>query len=448
MAAAGGAGVRWPAAAAPTRWPSLGSARPRITALPGRLLPMSLEAECERPMSSILLAEPAAIALRGGDDLAIAWRVSFGDRDPMIMAMAPLLALWCPLSREDGALLALDPKDGASAWRIDSVLPLFQAERLASLGLVTANDRADAAAVACLRAGPVAALVRNDGEVVAVDLAKGAASWRLDSPIQAVDAMESSPSAIVIAGRESAVGDESAVVSSIQLVAAEDGAVLAQRAIPREWGRVRWVQILPDALLAATDEAVAMLELTPGLPVRWTQHDRRFKDSPTAQFAGPWCLLRDRAGNTAALSLATGRTASLPLSLPSSADADSSRMVVQPYRDQWLVRRPQRLSLHADDGALLGADAVASERRYDQVILGEDAVFAIDLVRPEMFGGPVDGPDFLLREFRPSDGLRSIGVPLSLRLNIGRLARTTAVNGWILLGGDDRTAAIPATPPH
>ncbi|MCE9619386.1 MAG: PQQ-like beta-propeller repeat protein [Planctomycetes bacterium] len=442
-------GTRWPGEAGAGPLPKLGSAEPRATTLVGRLLSMSAEAQDERPRTSMLFAEPASLLLRGGDDLGIIWRSNFGDRDPSVMAMSPGIVLWCPQSRDDGALLALNPKDGATVWRLDSVQTLFQPERIASMGLATANDRADAAALACLRAGPVCALIRNDGEVVGVSNATGAVQWSFASAIHAIDWQESSPSLVVIAGRETATSEElTSNPNLIQAIDAAKGAVSAQRVLPKEWGRVRWLQILPDCLLVATDEMVAALELESGLPTRWTQLDRRYKDSPPAQVAGSWCLLRERSGNVVALSMATGRASAMPFVVPSGGEGESGRISVQPYRNQWLVQRMQRMSLHADDGSLQGADAVAVDRRYENAVIGDNAVFVIDGTRPDLFAEPGGGPEFLLREFRPSDGLRSIGAPVAVRTTVGRIARAEAIDGWIFLGGDDRTIAIPAPLPH
>jgi hypothetical protein len=53
-----------------------------------------------------------------------------------------------------------------------------------------------------------------------------------------------------------------------------------------------------------------------------------------------------------------------------------------------------------------------------------------------------------LREFRPSEGLRSAGTPVSLRGGFGRIVRTDAIDGWIFLGGDAKTIAIPAPLSH
>ena len=201
-------------------------------------------------------------------------------------------------------------------------------------------------------------------------------------------------------------------------------------------------------MLVATDQAVAVMELEADLPTRWTQQDRRYKDSPPPQLAGAWCLLMERAGSMVALDLATGQVGKQPFVVSANDALDADSATVLPYKNQWLAQTKQRISLHADDGALAGADAVAIDRRYENMIVGENAVFVVDALQTQIFAEQGNASDILLREFRPSDGLRSIGTPLLVRNTVGRIAKSDAIDGWIFLGGDDKTIAIAAPLSH
>ena len=442
-------GARWPHANILERLPQLGSAQSRGTTFAGRLLTMDPQAQAERPRSTMLFAEPASILLRGGNDLGIVWRSAFGDRDPMVMAMIPNIVLWCAQSRDDGALVALNPNSGEIAWRLPSAAALFQAPRLEAIESATATERAEAAAITCVRAGPVSVLLRNVGEMIAVNNASGATQWTFASAMHAIDAADTTSQVLCVAGREAIASDDlTSNPSLIQVLSCQTGAIVTQRMLPEEWGRVRWLRVLPDCVLVATDEVVAALELDANLSTRWVQQDRRYKDSPPAQIAGMWCLLLERAGSMVALNLATGRSNPLPFVIQTDEPSQVNPITVLPYQNQWLAHRAQRMSLHADDGTLAGVDAVAVDHRYENVILGENAVFVVDGARPNFFGDQSINSEILLREFRPSDGLRCIGTPMVVRNTVGRIAKSDAIDGWIFLGGDDKTIAISAPLSH
>ena len=446
-------GISWPNMPNAIKLPKLGPTQPQSTTLAGRLLALDPQAQLEQSRESILFAAPTSIFLRSANNLSIVWRSNFEDRNPVVMSMEPNIVFWCAQSLLDGALVALNSKDGTSAWRIDSVAALFSEQRLANSQFELETDRAEAAAIVCSRSGPVCALVRHNGEVIAVNNATGLTQWKFASPIHAVDAVDTSVDLVAIAGRESPTSEEFMQNSSrIQLISAQTGDIIAQRVVPEEWGRIRWLQIQADCLLIATDEVLATLELTTHLPTRWTQNDRRYKDAPLAQVAGSWCLVRERSGHTVAFDMSTGQTSMLPFTISASGGAPindkSSTCTFVPFHNQWLALRMQRLSLHSKNGSLQGADAVATERRYENIILGQDAVFVVDSARTGIIDGSSNGLEYLLREFRPSEGLRSAGTPVSLRGGFGRIVRTDAIDGWIFLGGDAKTIAIPAPLSH
>ena len=453
MNASDSAGLSWPRELAPENFPKLGSAQPLSTTLAGRLLTMAPQAQRERNYSSVLFAEPSSLLLRSADKLDIVWRSNLGDRDPSVMAMLPNIVFWCPQSHEDGALFALNPTDCAPVWRVDSVASLFDAQKLSSVQLPTALDRAEAAAIVCSRAGPVCAFIRTNGEVIGVNNTTGATQWKTSCAIRDVDAIETSSTLVAVAGLEIATHEELASNPTvIQLVNSLNGATAAQRVLPEEWGRIRWLRILPDCLLIATDEVIAALELAPHLPTRWTQHDRRYKDSPPAQIAGSLCFIRERSGNSQAFNMATGRVNPLAFVSPSSGEWETnlklSQPILIPFHNQWIALRTQRLGLYGSDGSLQGADAVAVDRRYENIILGQNTVYVVDAARPEMNEEYSSGLGILLREFRPDDGLRAVAVPIPVRSPLGRIAKTDAIDGWIFIGGDDKTMAIPAPLSH
>ncbi len=446
-------GIRWPRELTPTTYPNLGSAQAVATTLAGRLLTMEPEAQRERGHASMLFAEPASLFLRSAEKLDILWRANFGDRDPSVMAMLPNIVLWCPQSYEDGALLALNPKDGAQVWRIDSAASLFDAQAGVQAQAVDVSESVEPPAIACLRAGPVCALVSTNGQMSGVNTTTGALQWKFVSAIHDIDAIKSSSTMVAIAGLEIATKEElSNNPTRIELVNSQDGTVMAQRVLPPEWGRIRWMNIHPDCLLIATEEVIATLELASDLPTRWTQNDRRYKDSPPAQIVDALCLIRERSGNTVPFDMANGQTRPLAFIGPSSGEWETNLKLSQPtlfpYHNDWISLRSQRLGMYDATGLLQGADAVAVDRRFENLILAEKSVFVLDTARPEMIEEYSAGSVIFLREFLPSEGLRAATAPIPVRSTLGRIAKTDAINGWIFIGGDDKTIAIPAPLSH
>jgi hypothetical protein len=53
-------------------------------------------------------------------------------------------------------------------------------------------------------------------------------------------------------------------------------------------------------------------------------------------------------------------------------------------------------------------------------------------------------PTILLRQFSLPQGLRAMAPPLAIRLGTARVERLDAVDGWVLVGCDDCTFAVPA----
>ena len=56
-----------------------------------------------------------------------------------------------------------------------------------------------------------------------------------------------------------------------------------------------------------------------------------------------------------ALDLATGQVGKQPFVVSANDALDADSATVLPYKNQWLAQTKQRISLHADDGALAGA---------------------------------------------------------------------------------------------
>ena len=418
----------------------IGTMESSARTLPGMLARQSIEAEIERPAGSVLLAEPTAIALRRGAALEQVWRVPFIDREPVVASWSPALVIWSQSSRDNGSLLALDPETGVTRYRIDRVADLFD-----PLPVTTdASDRSEARVITTFRAGSQCIFARGDGQMVAVSLAgDGKPSWKARFDVRVADLVDSNAWGVALVGIVGA-SDVLDGVRRISLRHVTDGTPWLQGDWPIELGQPRWIRLLPQGLLLAGEEGMAMASLAPELPVRWLQLDRRLRNSEDGFVVSPWVVVKDRSAESrAAVALADGAIQSAFLTLPSGAATDPVA-TVERVGDDLIALRMGRVAQYAIDGTLIGMDAVSGEHRYDVMCTTGDSVVVADLGDREAQLAEAQPPTILLRQFSLPQGLRAMAPPLAIRLGTARVERLDAVDGWVLVGCDDCTFAVPA----
>ena len=419
---------------------NIGTLEATARTLPGMLARQSAEADIERPAGSVLLAEPTAIALRRGAALEQVWRVPFIDREPVVASWSPALVIWSQTARDNGSLLALDPGSGATRYRIDRVADLFD-----PLPIADAADRSEARVITTFRAGAQCIFARGDGALVAVPLAgDGTPAWKVREDVRVADVVDSNAWGVAMIGIVGA-NDVSDGVRRISVRHVTDGTPWLQGDWPVELGQPRWMRLLPQGVLLAGEEGMAMASLAPELPLRWLQLDRRLRNSEDGLIASPWVVVKDRgAESRAAVGLADGAIQSAFLGLPSGA-ANDPVATVERVGDDLLALRMGRLAQYGVDGTLIGMDAVSGEHRYDVMCATQGSVVVADLGDREAQLAEAQPPTVLLRQFSLPQGLRAMAPPLAIRLGTARVERLDAVDGWMLVGCDDCTFAVPAT---
>lgn len=418
------------------RLAACGALEPAVRQLPGSLLEQSLEAMADGNRGVLLLHETGELVARTGPAIEERWRVPLPEKGPTVLAWSPTLCLWSRSGPDDGVLMSLDPSTGATRFRIDGVQSLFGPVPHAA----GEAGGPDLRGIECLRAGSLVLLSRGDGEMTAIRVdGDGKPAWKLgrsEWPRLAADATEWAVA--LVRGPT----DASEAPPSITLLDARDGSPWLAGPWPEAIGSPRGVRLLPEGLAAFGDVGVAMLELQPGLPPRWLQSDRRVASSEWRGCTADRLLVKDRSSDLIhGLSLDSGGLQPGILEIAQSGRLDPVANLL-PIPEGLLAHRFDRVSLHDATGRRIGMDAVAGERRFDLVQPVRGAVVIADLGGRQADLGLA--PPLLLRTLEPATGLRLRGETIAVQTAGERLVAMDAVDGWILLGLEGRTLAIPA----
>jgi outer membrane protein assembly factor BamB len=403
--------------------------------LPGGLVPEASRARQERPLDAVLLRDGAELVLRAGPDLDERWRSVGAERDGLVAAWRPSLVLWSKRGVEDGALLALDADSGQERGRMASVQSLLPA------------PQAMRTQVDCLRCGDNLLLLRADGSMACLAIKDLQPRWRNagDGPVLCSDAADWAVVTVHPGDPEGA--------PRVTLRRTDSGERWLEGAVPEAIGEPRQVRVTSHGILVAGPQGIAMLEFAPGLPPRWQRTDPVLAGAEWKGIWAPWLILTDRRDTLLGIDLETGALQRDFLTLPSGRTRPGSVVDVWPVQDGLLVRRVDRLSLHARDGSVRGIDATAREPQFDLIAPVRDGLVVAELERSRRAMG-IDpagrmgtGNTVLLRTLDPSQGLRSSAAPIRVDVDSLVIQDIDAIEGWILLGSDQGTVAIPTADP-
>lgn len=408
--------------------------------LPGTLLEIQAEALRDPPRDYTLLRERDTLVAREGPELMERWRVDCGERATQVLSWAPAIALWSPVGEEDGALECLDPATGRRLFRVASVTELFDPlPRRAGDGLI-----ADPRGVECLRAGPLIALVRGDGEAVVLRMqGDGRPLWKLDAGGQVNLRCDLAEWGLALLQVSPEGLDQPARIS---IRDPRSGSLWLEGPWPESIGSPLWIRLLPEGIVVAGSGGVAMLDLQPQLPPRWVQGDRRVAGAEWRDRTTDWLMVKDRSSDAVqGISIDSGELLPSMLDGPSLGRMDPVANI-RALPEGWLVHRFNRITLHDASGRRIGMDAVSGERRYDLVQPVRGGVVVVDLGDREAFFEAGRQPALLLRTLEPATGLRISGESLAVQTGGDRLVTLDAIEGWILVGLEGRTLAIRAPP--
>lgn len=429
--------------------PQVGTPGGPVHVFAGFIVPEAEGVQGLRPTHAVLLQEAQALAMRRGPSMEVAWRAHFVGSDSTVLAWAPSLVVWSAMGADRGRLIGLDPATGAVRWNVDDVTQLFGAPVEVPTG-VDVVDRTDLRRVDAAVTDGRVVVWRGDGQVVALDASKGGeVIWRRAAgEIRQLEAAHPSSGQVVCAGFPEVGSDR----VRVEVLGVDDGSPRLQGECPASVGKPQWVRAVPGGVAVGGSEGVAVLDLMPALPVRWIQQDPRTRMCDLMAVGGSSLLLCDapqrRVGE---LSLLDGALRADFLRPGEAADANAFAGL-HAVDGRWLGHRLLSLTLHDADGALVGEAAGAPSRRHDQVAMARDAVLSVELVQPDPVRpfdavddrGGVFVPRLAVRRYVVSQGLRQAGPPLVLRTEGLRPRALETVDGWVLIGCDDRTLAVAA----
>ena len=255
--------------------------------------------------------------------------------------------------------------------------------------------------------------------------------------IRRIDAFDEDDQCIAMVG-PAGPGETDSTVVVLDTV---QGRPLLQTSWPVDLGSPSWVALVPGGVAVAGSEGIAVLERAPGMPTRWRLEDSRFRGLDMGPMIAERLLLSDGQRRLAAVNLRDGEF--LPDCIRGSDGSPISAVnSIRAVPSGWLVHQFNGLTLHDDTGGLRGEAFVATSRRHDQVAEAKDGVFSVESLQGD--GVRTVGPGMLLavRRFLPDEGLRAAAPPIILQVEGLRLSDARAIDGWLLLGGDDQTLAI------
>lgn len=430
----------WRVSGLPVATPRVGALEAAPRALPGSLPRQADEVALERPPSDVLMQESIELVMRRAPDLSVVWRAPFVGSDPVVASWSPALVIWSQAGPDNGRVVSLDPGTGRVRFQIDGVAALFESGPQAAGS--DAVDRGEARALDVFRTRDFLVLQRGDGQLLGLRLdGDGRVAWRATTPVRLVRAADSDNASEALA----VVGDGADEPSEIAVVHAQDGSPWLQGRCPSGIGRPIWTRLVPQGLVVGGSDGVALLERTPGLPLRWLQQDERVRGNDVVAKAGRWIVTADGQRRLTGIAVDDGELRPGFLQ-GTSSDSDNSVAGVTDLGDRWLVHRLHALTLHGSDGPLQGQAVGAPTRRHDDVALARDLVIGVEIVQPDPVRGTSQTPEFAVRRYAISEGLRQLEPPLVVQGDGLRLVRVQTVEGWVLLGGDDRSVAIPAPP--
>ena len=416
--------------------PTVGPLETRTRWVPGSLVPDTALARPARPIDAVLMHERTGLLKRRASDLEPLWRVPIETRDARVLAWAPRWVVWCPRDSADGTLLAIDPSTGQVGLRVDAASSLF--EQRVDTSSVDRQERGRLERIDACVSGERIVLLRGDGAAVALRIdGSGAIDWTSEVPIRRIEAFDEDDRHVAMVG-PAGPGETDPTVVVLDTV---QGRPLLQTSWPVDLGSPSWVALVPGGVAVAGSEGIAVLELAPGMPTRWRLEDSRFRGLDMGPMIGERLLLSDGQRRLAAVNLRDGEF--VPDCIRGSDGSPISAInSIRAVPSGWLVHQFNGLTLHDEQGALVGEAFVATSRRHDQIAEASDGVYSVESVQGDALRAVGPGMLLAVRRFTPEQGLRAVAPPIVLQVEGLRLSDARAVDGWLLLGGDDQTLAI------
>lgn len=281
-----------------------------------------------------------------------------------------------------------------------------------------------------------AVFVRRDGSVSCIDLEDGrSVRWSRRGLMDRVYEMQLMGGLLHLAGASRL--DDGTLVGRVVSLDPMTGVTVARTVL--EGGEVQ--ALVGDDLgriAAITSGGITMLDPMStilGFDGGWQKVDPRLGDADRVWMSADQIVLFDQLG----LGLALGADFGTSLAGVWGPAPDESRpsgrlLEVTPIGDRWLLRYDARVLLYDARGRLVGADGIARRDRSNWATLPvRDGVLLIS--RSSRSVNAVQR----VHRLDDSRGLLVNGGPFDVQ---GRFDEVTAVDGWLLLSGGERTYAL------
>lgn len=459
------AGARWPRWQSPQRRPRLGAAMDPFLVLPGRLLPPGAGAVRTGQLDDVLLVGDDGIrAMAPAPDGARwidRWTVPLSDPGVEVVAVRDrTLVLWLPgrsvdpRFADDPRLVALDRDTGRVRWQSPQIGALGERIPTPPRGAqeLMPNQLPFDPGETLLAVGPdLAWLVRRNGSVAAFDLSGGEeARWTLRRALDQVHFALACDAGLILIGRERVVapdGERDRPV--LMLLHPLDGRVV-HRIHPRSARGIAWVRTHPiGLLLAGSPETVDLYDIRAGEHL-WSTDQPELVESRGAWIGDSGVIIEDRVGGLRTLDLISGALGSLlALLTPAEWDAGQVEEVLSEPDGTWLIRFTGRIARYDATGTPIGADVIAEPRSFVDLVRAEGRLFAVSLFDSRTIRLAEDDRIRMQRSYRiyplHPDG-RLVSEPVALPPVLRRFQSARGIDGWLLLGTDAETIAIPFPP--
>ncbi len=362
------------------------------------------------------------------------WTVSLLGEMPFVIPLREGVIIIDQRDRETLAAEWIDDT-GLRRWRIDD------------LSAAVDGIAAVAAPSECLVVGGRENLVvaRPGGSVRAFSVWDGLPRWEGRHPLDEIACADAGETLIALSGTRAAPDARTSWLVALDV---RTGDVIAEAPTPSD-EPVRWIQILGAGEVAfGTTRGVGRWQLYgPAAGVRWHAINARLRGSIRCEPLGSFIVVSDATDRPTILDWESGTIDdSKFVSVRAQPTAEGSRRWIR--SDSTILGwTNSEVDLFSLQGEALGSSRLHGTRRIQSVLPASGAILAVEQSdkanEPREFGLNRAAMQLFVHRFGWGDGGRIVAPALEVEFTDPRLDRMQLLDGWLLLGGSQRTLAIP-----
>ena len=414
------------------------------------------------PGEGVLVVSRNELVMLEEADLEPRWAVPLEDTDPLILDSDRFITI-----QEEGgsgiAISRLDPADGTQVWRTPELSEYFPGDRLEAFGRIAEIPLPGGAPLVL---DEIISMVRDDhlwltrrnGDVAMFDMAGSRqAQWVRSELIDHVHFVEGNELGIVIAGTDVTrfSGMPNTINPRIIVLDPLTGDTIIDHH-PELEGDLQWLAISPMGMLALGSsggvETIGMARSGGGPgPLLWRSASRPYRDLASGWFWGLDLQMADADGAVTTARASDGVLVRDRYKQPGEGLSTSGPLRTVRIDNQGLLLHFKgRVLDFGPRGRLQGTDAVATSPNYTLMLpAGEQIILLSALgsrqIRLQDRLGHRTIFEYRVHQLDRSRGCKLLGPDLQLQSPV-RIGRGAVVNGWLLLGSDAGTTAVPLPP--